>query len=187
MKFSPARIVAVLVAVVAVVSASCDSGAHKSDDATRSFGRSGERIVVTSTDTAHPAISHAAARRVFDHPLTEPAATDIHVVFDGIGTLHAVGIPDASGSLTNPPLAARATVPVSSLEGHTVWIRVWKAEVGAHSCPAQPVSVPPGKVLVNPPRHIPFYSAVVVDATTGVEADWTQSLTTPICPTVRDR
>ena len=163
--------------------AGCSHTATAGGASARLFGHDGNRLAITSSLPTNFAVSRAQAVKIFEEPFSTIGTERPRVVFEGAAVLET-----ASGSDTTVMISGlnHEIVTASSLEGHHVWVRVSRAKIGAHSCPLIPLHAPPGKVLVDPPPAAPITFAVIVDAATGAEADWSEASTTPLCPFLRD-
>ncbi|HVV36963.1 MAG TPA: hypothetical protein VHC63_10210 [Acidimicrobiales bacterium] len=157
---------------IAVVAVGCSSG--NSPSRSRTFGRSGDQLVLTPTSAAHH-VSHAAAKRILDHPFTMPASSKPEVLYEGLVKLHSQGATDMTGSGTN---LNHRVVAISTLEGRVVWVRVSRVTKGVvFSCPMEPA----GATTIAHRDVSPTFFAVVVDASTGDEADWVETLSGNPC------
>ena len=133
-----------------------------------SFGR--DLVVTAPLASDRAVVPFERAKQMIDSPYSRTAASESRLVLTGLAR---VSMSSGLSQGRSPQLSDRLLA----------WVGVYEVRGIDTTCPAFPVSAPPGFVIVpGTAPSKPSHYAVAVDAVTGVETDWNEGVSSDICP-----
>jgi hypothetical protein len=131
--------------------------------------RFGTDLIVTAPQSSdRTAVPFSRAKGIIEHPYSRPAATESRLVLIGLARV------SMNGGLSQGQS--------QRFDRRLAWVGVYEVRGIETSCPNVPGTAPPGFVIVpgTAPTN-PSHYAVIVDAATGVESDWSEGVSGDIC------